>query len=544
MKNLTHISYWQILLALAACCAFVLVWSLPVLVMGDGFGFFPHLEARNFAETGMFSFTGNFGRLLSTNIIPGIGTPSASDGRLSRVLVALLSQGIAWDDLVGWTMAGATVLAIGMLCWWSVVYRLFDRRTAWVTLFITALMPVYFREAVWFDNYNLALACLAASGAAYVWLKDKRMTVALLIAGLLFGASCSAKDVFLIMIPWIGVTFLWKKQWKGGAVFFIAAAAVYMVPYMSDIATLGYPVNQNLARLWPGAETIANETYLHLYPDPYTYHFDRAAFDEQFIAAVETKSLSDRMRDEKVMMSYGLADGIFRRVRLGTWLILHDIPSFFQRQTVGGVFLWIFALPGIVLLWRREKALVLWLLGLVVSMYIAIRFVLMYEREHFMNIAWIYALFVGYGITEISAMQRHVRVGLATVLLTALCCLQLLQANRYEVAAWYNKSNVAELRGAAETLRGLPEDAVIALDIHPSSVESLALLSDRTLLLFDTETVERLRSAGTLKSVFTRYGVTHALDYTMQTPARNVASSSVVSPPPSAMTKWLIHLIR
>jgi hypothetical protein len=536
MKNLTHISYWQILLALVACCAFVLAWSLPVLVMGDGFGFFPYLEARNFAETGMFSFGDSLGRLLSTNMIPTTGVPSASDGRLSRVFIAWLSQGISWGDLVSWTIAGSIVLAIGMLCWWSVVYRLLDKRTAWVTLFVTALLPVYFREAVWFDNYNLALTCLAASGAAFVWLKDKRPMAALLLAGLLFGASVSAKDVFLIMIPWIGVTFLLKKQWKGGAVFFVAALAVYMVPYMSDISTLGYPVNQNLARVWPEAETIANETYLHLYPDPYTYHFDREAFDEKFIAAADSKSLSDRMRDEKVMLSYGLADGIFRRVRLGTYLILHDVPSFFQRQTVGGVFLWIFALPGFIALYKRERRLVLWLLGLIASMYIVIRFVLMYEREHFMNIAWIYALFVGYGITEISTMQKHVRTGVAAVVLTALCSLQLLQANRYEMAARYNKSNVAELRGTAEILRGLPDDAVIALDMHPSSVESLALLSDRTLVLFRKETVEG--------SAFEKYGVTHALNYEMRTPAINIDSETLTSVPPSAFTKWLIHLIR
>jgi hypothetical protein len=512
--------------------------------MGDGFGFFPHMEARNFAETGMFSFTDTLGRTLSTSDIEAVGVPSAADGRLSRVLIAWLSQGIAWGDLVSWTIAGSVVLAIGMWFWWATVLKLFGVRTAWTTLVITALMPVYFREAVWFDNYNLALTCLAASAAAFVWMKDKRPMVALLVAGLLFGASISAKDVFLIMIPWLGVTFLWKRQWKGGAVFFIAALAVYMVPYLSDISTLGYPVNQNIARVWPGAEAIANETYLHLYPDPYTYYFDRAAFDEQFIAAVETKPLSDRMRDEKVMMSYGLADGIFRRVRLGTWLIANDIPPFFQRQASGGAFLWIFAIPGFIALWRRDKKLVLWLLGLVFSMYIAIRFVLLYERSHFMNIAWVYALFVGYGIAEVSTMQRQMRASVVTALLVAVCALQLLQANRYEFAARYRRSTVADLRGTAEALKSLPEGSVIALEAHPSDIETLALLSNKTITLFREETLLKLQGSGKLANVLTEYGVTHALDYDMRTPAINISSDESVSAPPSAFTKWLIHLVR
>jgi len=389
---------------------------------------------------------------------------------------------------------------------------------------------------VWFDNYNLALTCLAASGAAFVWLKDKRPMIAFLIAGVLFGASASAKDVFLIMIPWIGGTFLWKRLWKEGVVFFVATALVYLLPYISDISTLGYPVNQNIARVWPGAEAIANETYLHLYPDPYTYYFDRVAFDVQFVEDATEKSFSDRMADEKVMLSYGLESSVLRRIRLSMWLIVHDIPPFFQRQMAGGVFLWLFALPGIIALYKRDKSFVLWLLGLVISMYIVIRFVLLYEREHFMNIAWVYALFVGYGIAELSTLQKRIGAGLMTAVLVAVCALQLLQANRYEFAARYRRSTVADLRSTAETLKALPESSVIAIDAHPSDIESLALLSDRTLVLFRESTVSR--------EAFEQYGVTHALDYERETPAIDVASTASEVAPPSAFTKWLIHLVR
>ncbi|MDA1292351.1 MAG: glycosyltransferase family 87 protein [bacterium] len=543
MKNSSLSSSWHFLLAGLFCAGLIFVWSAPALLMGDGFGFFPHMEARNFAETGMFSFTDTLGRILSTDLISIIGVPSAADGRLSRVLIAWLSQWIAWGDLVLWTIAGSAVLAMGMLLWWATVLKLFGERAAWATLVITALMPVYFREAAWFDNYNLALTCLAASGAAFVWLKDKRPMIAFLIAGLLFGASISAKDVFLIMIPWIGVTFLWKRQWIGGTVFFVAAVAVYILPYISDISTLGYPVNQNIARVWPRAEAIANETYLHLYPDPYTYYFNREVYDVQFISDAKDKSFSDRMADEKVMLSYGLESSVLRRIRLSMWLIVHDIPPFFQRQTAGGVFLWLFALPGIIALYKRDRSFVMWLLGLVVSMYVVIRFVLMYEREHFMNIAWVFALFVGYGIAELSTMQKKVGVGLMTGVLVAVCVLQLLQANRYEFAARYRRSTVADLRGTAAILKALPKESIVAIDAHPSDVESLALLSNRTLVLFREFTIEDLRDKG-LRTVFDQYGVTHALDYAVQTPAIGISSENGVDAPPSAFTKWLIHFVR
>ena len=85
-------------------------------------------------------------------------------------------------------------------------------------------------------------------------------------------------------------------------------------------------------------------------------------------------------------------------------------------------------------------------------------------------------------------------------------------------------------------LKALPENSVVAIDAHPSDVESLALLSNKTLVLFRESTVSRV--------AFEKYDVTHALDYAVKTSAIDVASTASEVAPPSAFTKWLIHLVR
>lgn len=544
MKKDSQISLAECAVAVLLCAVFAVLWSVPALLLGDGFAVFPHLEARNFAETGLFVTTDALGRVLSTVELSVSGVLSSVDGRLSTLLIAWLSQWISWGDLVGWTVASASIFAGALLAWWVTVRSWYGRAVAIVTTTITALLPVYFHQAIWFENYVFAFFFIALAGAAYTVLQKKSIWVALLTSGLLFGAAAGAKDVCLIAVPWIAFCFLWQKRFFKGTVFFVAAFAVYAAPYVGDLSSVGYPVNQNLARIWPGGQQLANATYLHLYPDPYTYTHAREEFDALFLEAAMQKPFADRMIDEKVILSYGLDSGILRRLRLGFWLLAKDVFPLVQRQSVGGIFLLLFAIPGACVLWKTQRKHALWLAGLTVSIFACVRFVMLYERDHFMNVAWVFALLCGVGILHIASLQKQFSKTVVVTVITLVCAVQLLQANRYELASKYARSNVGSLRAIAEQVRLLPEDAVLAVDAHPQDVRSLALLSNRTIALFRSSTVDTLRDQNILTSVFADYGVTHAYGYASSMPVEVITVSEHTSRPPSSFLRRLVHIIR
>ncbi|MBI4129516.1 glycosyltransferase family 39 protein, partial [Candidatus Peregrinibacteria bacterium] len=223
--------------------------------------------------------TDALGRFLSDEGIRTLGISSAADGRLSAVIFAQFSRWVAWSNLTGWAAVSALLTALALIPWWFAVRRLADVQTAWIATVVFALLPLTWKQALFLENYHAAVLLLFLSLASFVYLSKRRPCAALLFSGIFFGLSVAAKDVFLIFVPWLVCGYLWehRMQWKralvGVLLFAAASGGMYFSPYVRDIRTLGYPANQNLARIWPGAHELSNEIYLHLYPDPYTYFY-------------------------------------------------------------------------------------------------------------------------------------------------------------------------------------------------------------------------------------------------------------------------------
>jgi len=513
----------QIAILCVVLALFVGLWMLPVLLAGFPYQFPGLILARNVAETGMFSLTDSLGRMLSPSLLASEGVISTVDGRLSALLYVLASHWLGWDQFLGWTLLSSAVMGVSLLLLWLAVYRLLNARSAWLSTILLGLTPLIWQQALTVDNYSFAFFFLFASFAAFVWLKDRSHFGAVALAGILFGCSSASKDVFLVFLPWYVVAYLWihRRAWKRGilgvVLFFILAGSIYLAPYIGDIRALGYPVNQNISRVWPGDQQLEDATYLHLYPDPYTYYFDREAFDAEHLAEVEQWSWLARMQEQKTLLNYGLTSGPFTSLANSMWLFLHSFPSLFQQAMVGSVVLWLFIVPGFLILLHREKTLAVLLVGLVLSMYAMIAFVLHYEREHLMDVVWVLTLFAALGVGGVSdtlaSSWKRVSSSLLTILIMIVLGVQLVQTNRNEFARLYRASTVPTALAQAQLLSSLPEDAVVALPDHSTRVMDLAFLSGRTMVSFKEETVERLRAERGLKNAFNIYAVTHALGY-------------------------------
>ncbi len=543
----------------------VCVWMLPVLLAG-----YPNdiptllLQARNFGEGGVFSLTDQLGRYLHPELLKVSGTPSADGGRLSAIIFGWIGTFVPYADLIGWSFVASVLLGACLFPLWIATRSFFDTCVAWITVVIFALMPMYWREAIFINNYQIALFFLFMSFASYGVLRRKTL-LAVAIAGLFFGLAVSAKDTFLVFVPWYVIATLWfcRPAWKKGllmiTVFGVCSLAPYLTPYAGDIRTLGYPVNQNLARVWPGEEEIENEIYLHLYPDPYTYFFDRERFERELLARVQTLSALERMQYQKILLNFDLAPGFFTSLLNGAWLFVGSIPSYFQQDTMGGVFLWLFILPGIVLLWRKNKRFAIAILGLLIFTELSIRFVLHFNREHLMDVGWALALFAGIGIANIaeglSRSWKKITPTMLTSVIMLVVAAQLIQANRTRFARIYSKVMVQHTVAAAEALRALPENVIVATPLGPSNLTQVALLSGTSVVLFSGETVRRLLEQGTLSDVFKQYEVTHVFGYPdalaesmrRAMPSLRIITDPLIGPQSPAVTpalRWLLHFIR
>ncbi|MDD5025959.1 MAG: hypothetical protein PHH13_01130 [Candidatus Peribacteraceae bacterium] len=542
----------------------VAVWLIPVAFTGFSFTIPALLSARNFAATGIFSVTDSIGRVLSPSLLPMLGALNSSDGRLSDVLYAALSHWIPFSSTFAWTLTGAVLMAAALALFWLAAVRVFGKRIAWIALVLSALTPLYWQQALMADPYKFAFLFFFASFAAFVWIAPRSRLLAVLIAGIFFGLSVSAKDVFLTFLPWFVLAYIWmeRHRWKNALteiiLFSILAGGIYLLPYMGDIRTLGYPANHNLARLWPGARDLANGTYLHLYPDPYTYHFDRERFDTEHLKEVASQPLITRLQNGKTLLNYGLVSGTLLSIGNGAWLLLNSLPSFAQQGRMGGIVFWLFLIPGLVVLWKRDRRLTILLGGLIVSSYFIVSFVLHYEREHLMDVVWAVELFVAVGILVVSEMvaasSKRISSGKLAALIAGILCVQLVQANRFEFAELYRRTSVPQVFVQAEMAKGLSEDAVVALPLHTDTISTLAYMSGRTFVRFDEATVKRLLTERRLAEAFKTYGITHVLGYAQDTEAavkRQMPSVVILVPAVtgekvavSPFLNYLLHTVR
>lgn len=524
-----------------------MLWVLPVLIAGDAYDVFPLLAIRNFAQTGLFSMTDALGRFASPSLLATSGVISAADGRMSVILLSFFADYIAWTDLLSWTFVSAGIMAISMLAWWWASYRMFDLKIAWISTVILALMPMYWREALWLDFYNFSFLFLFLSFAAFAEFTPRSRLVGYAASGLLYGLAISSKDAFLVFLPWFVGFYIWtyrsslQKQILPAALFLVCAFGMYMLPYVGDIAKQGYPANQNLAHLWPGEQTINQDFYLHLYPDPYTYFFDREAYDAKLVEELPQLSLLERIQKYKILLNFNIGNfGPIVVLGNGLWLFANAIPRFFQQELIGGAILWLFILPGVFVLWKKQKQFTIALVGLVASTELLIRFVLHYSRDHLMDYGWVLALFAAVGVVSISghlssSMRRMSATTIAVIISLGLS-VQLVQANRVWLPRQYARSHVAEVKAVSAEMKTLSEDSVVALGVSSSLSEQIAYLSEATVVPFSVETIEKLNENGSLPDVFEQYGVTHVYGYSEDVNAiikQNIRSIGVIAQPES-----------
>ncbi len=497
----------HLLLLLVFATAMVGLWMMPVIFTGLPLGI-PELSlAKKFLETGLLPLSAT---------------------RLSPIFIAFFAQHIAWLDFSAWSLVAAGAFSASLFPWWGSVVMLFNRRIAWVATVILAMMPIYWLQAMILTYYSFSFFFLFLAFFLFLVLRRSSLAMACIASGISFGICIAVKDTFIIFLPWFTVAYFWiyRKTWCRAivqiAIFGVMTCAFFSLPIAGQVFAGEAMFSEKLLTLLPIDRS--KPSWDHFYPDEYTYEFDREWFDAQAIAEDHDHGLLDRLQNEHRLVSFGLVSSI-RSLRNGVWFTLGTIPDYFLQDYVGGVVLWLFILPGAFALYKRDKRLLLLMLGLSASMTFIIRFLLHFERSHLMNDGWILACLAAIGICSIAdtlaKSWKKIPTGLVVCIITVMLAVQMLQANRVQLARMYAKTSIPEHLAITAAMVDAPANAVIAL---PSG-KGFAPLVDRKTQVFRPETVARLLEKMNLPTAFAHYRVTHVLGYDVEISARIARTS-------------------
>lgn len=454
--------------------------------------------------------------------VPNLVALQNGDFRASRLLPWLLtpfSSALGWKNPVPWLQLNAAALAVSLLPLWWVVYRVFTARIAWLTVIVFAFMPVHWLEALRLNGYSFAYIFIFLALIFFIEAKKnvRKKLWWLAGAGLWFGLALATRDAFILFLPGIVLAALYLgrkdagKLLTGLAIFLAVAFLAYSSPILpqmikADVGLAGK------AQLFIGAQR-GIPTWPHFYPDLYTYEFEKEAYLERIAGQAKSWPLLERIKAENYMLTFGASERtILSNLFIGTWLLVGSLPLLITQDYVGGVFLWLFIIPGGIYLYRKDKKL-LWLLSwLVFSLMLTIRYVFLAQRSHIMDYGWVLALLAGLGVVMVTDQfkSRSFKFNLLlTGFIPLVIALQLLQANRVQIARFYHKSNTLDIYTVTDVLSELPAGSTVA---RPSARRDYFYLTDVDSVQFSLDTIKHLDSEH-LSLALEYYGVTHAIGY-------------------------------
>jgi hypothetical protein len=485
------------------------------------------------------------------------GIPGDVVSPLFTLLLRTLMTFIDWKSAVSFALVSSVTMSLAVIpLWWS-IRRVLNAKIAWVAVTIFCLMPMHWQEAVNTGSYPLAFLLLFSGFALYLALVPRSRFAAVASLGLCYGLVLAAHHAFITFLPWFLLVYLWERrsQWKKALLELVlcgmAAYAGFVLPLLPAALQPNLSAAERFRVLLPVRENLLPPS--EVYGDDYAYNFLKKEFDEKLAREAESPSFFERRSSEHFRINYGIGSVHPLRVLMSsTWLFANSLTALFMQETVGGAFLWLFIVPGICVLWRTKRRLLLQLTGLWLSMELLLRFFFHYGRIHLMDTGWIVAILAGIGVMFVAdAVHRSAKIRLTAVAatMTLLIGMQLIQENRKLLAHEYARSTIPRAYTIAEALQTLPKDAVIA---RPLSTDQM-IFTERPTILLHQDTIDVLATKGKVADPFRHYNVTHIIGYDAVRTAlirKAVPSMKVVSIPEKSavpltpFTKYLLNLIR
>ncbi|MBU0766641.1 hypothetical protein KKF55_02570 [Patescibacteria group bacterium] len=542
MRIFKHEYAQWVLLALFVLAVFCLI-MFPVLLMGYPYSIADTIQmGRVLAETGQI-----------------IDTSS----RLVLVAVAVLYPVIGLQNVIAWTAVSVATFCLALFPWWWCVSKLFDERVAWFSTVVFALTPIYWVEAYALGGYSFAIFFLFITFAVFIRYHSTKPFLAVILCGLFFGATMASRDSFQAFLPWLMLGYLWhgRRQVIPAIVriglFCIAAYFMFMLPMLPHALQ---PDMSSIERVMVFAPTVENATKPgvgHLYPDKFIYEFYKEEYDAEMLERVENDSFLHNQLDRQYRILFKVGEfDILDTIGTGLWLFVNTIPAFIMQDWVGGAFLWLFVFPGILVMWRTRRSLLMYIFGIWFTVEFLLRFILHFARLHLNDYGWALALFAGLGVSAIvGGLSQSWRLTsrMRTMLSIFVICvigMQMIQANRKVLAFHYSRSSTQETYAATEALKKIPDDAVVA---NPGR-NYLFFLSPQTRVSVHPISIQFLSERGKLHEPFEYFRVTHIIGFTKEQEVliKKVAPNVEVvpmpedlpGPPLTPLVRYILHLVR
>jgi len=501
-------------------------WYSPIMFKGysvDSIGE-GVIMARNYVKSGVLGMESDLNVVVSSELAGKSVHRSPLSNELDPVSYIAVYKIFGWQDWNHLILIPIVIYALSLIIFTIVVYYLFGFSVAAIFSLIFILLPFNGQMARSVSFYEFAQLYFSIFCLLFFVGRDrKNKHIYFLSAGFFLSLACLAREAFFIFLP---ILFIWLVIWEKKRellAVFVPVGLVLSVFWLPAI--LGFGGGNAYSGLF--VEQNQNQwsefgSYGHVYPDPYSFHFDKQRTINQLNNEVNANqsSLLYKIDRLKVGKNTGIKDvGLIERFVVGTSNLVAQVSKYFAIEFIGGPIVSLLIFIGLFELARRKRNLfylfVLWLIGAP----LLISYIVLANRNHLMDFAWPLAILSALGtvaliriVIDYFGCKKYAK--LISLFVLFVIVYSLVLANHVYLGRSYDDNTNLALSYFATKIneRNIGPTEVIAVGVrtaHPI----LNYLTDKSVVYFDPATIARLAEANDLQQAFDKFNVKYAIGF-------------------------------
>ncbi len=526
------------------------VWYSPIIFKGYSSQVVSEqmLLARNYHETGVFAAQNSQNITISSDLIKKEGRPLIISQYLGLFFYAKIFDIIGVPDYNNLILLSIILYAFVLVLFTILILYLFNFKTAIIFALIYIFLPLGWGLTSFLGSYEFCLLFWALFFIFYfLGLKKTEQSQSkfnnffFVISGIFLCFSALSKEVTFVFALALFI-FLVVKKLKQQLIYIFIPFVILLIIFWLPSVLSGE--NRYLALFSSKApEESIFSVYTHVFPDPYTYYFEKEEFLEKF--RNQDLGWTEDLQIKKDLTNFGFEKiSLFERAKVGFYILSQHVSRFFSLELFGGIFILLLWILGMVYLRGKNvflyKFFVYWIS---VSLFV-FSFVILVGRNHLMDFIWPIILGVALGLLYVlDIIKNHFQIKnkkalILDVIIIGLILYNLVLINHVVLGKKYDKDFVPRSMTYAQEIQELEiSDAeVIAIPgDFPGQAATLNYLTNKSFVIFKDSTLNKLLKEGKIKQALEAFKVKYILGYSdglsneivAETGAVNITSNSL-----------------
>lgn len=528
----------------------IIVWYSPIIFKGYSSQDISRdmVLARNYHQGGILATQNNLSIILASSLIEKEGHPLVLSEYLGSFFYAQIFKITGIPSHNNLILISIILYALALVLFTILTLHLFNLKIAVVFSLIYIFSPIGWGLTGFLGGYEFCLIFWALFFIFYfLGIKkneqsgNKLNNLFFIISGIFLVVAALSKSVTLVFVL-VFFLFLLIKKLKQQLIYIFIPFIVLLVIFWLPSVLRGE--NSYLSLFGKQATEETNfSSYLHIFPDPYTYYFEK----EEYLKEFRNQDLgwSENLEVKKNLTNFGFDKiNLFERIKVGFYILSQHISRLFSLEDFGGPFILLLSALGLIYLRNKHRFLCnLFIFWLTVSLFI-FSFIILVGRSHLMDFIWPLVLLVALGLIYLSEIIRdHFNLKkeksiFFAILIIVLVVYHLILINHVILGKQYDKDFVPRSLVYAQEIKNLEiqdTDVIAIPGDFPDQANTLNYLTNKSFVIFRSSTLEKLLKEEKINQAFELFKVKYVLGYsddlskelTIKAGIVNIASSSL-----------------